>query len=198
MIDKPEAVIYGSIAAIVISLFFIGTGITGYAVTSNVSGVVNVTIETAAALNFTTNLLDFGAGAITGGAVNATLDSESTTTSWSGPGTAGELVLENIGNVDVSLTLSTNKTVANFIGGSSPSFKAKTADTTGNSGACSGAVELFDGSYFEINTTPQVACTVFGYADAADEIDIDFEIVIPSDATGAKTVGIIAIGTYTP
>ena len=194
--DKSDVIIYVSIIAIVISLFFIGTGITGYAVTENVSGVVNVTITSAAALNFTTNLLDFGAGAVVGGQSSATLDSEGTNTSWTGPGTSGELVLENIGNVNVSLTLSTNKTVADFIGGTSPSFKAKTSDA--EAGACSGATELFDGSYAEINQTLQIACSNFAYADSLDTINIDFEIVVPSDATGAKTVGIVAIGTYTP
>jgi len=197
MIDKLEATGYIAAIVIVISLFFIGTNLTGYAVSENVSGVVNVTIDTAAALNFTTNLLDFGAGSVVAGQTNATLNSEGVNTSWTGSSITGELVLENIGNVNVSLTLSTNKSVAEFIGGASPSFKAKTADTSGNTGACSGATELFDGSYAEINQTLQIACTNFAYDDALDSIDIDFEIIVPSDATGAKTVGIIAIGTYT-
>ncbi len=92
--DKLQITIYASIIAIVVSLFFIGTGITGYAVTSNVSGVVNVTISSAATLNFSTSLLDFGTGSIAGGASNATLDSEGTNTSWNGLGTEGQLVLE--------------------------------------------------------------------------------------------------------
>ncbi|MFH1521366.1 MAG: hypothetical protein ABIF18_00235 [archaeon] len=197
-LDNAEIVSYVSIAVIVISLFFIGTEITGFAVTENETGLVNVTITTSAALNFTTALLDFGSGYVTTG-LGATLQSNGTglNTSWSGAKTAEQLVLENIGNVNVSLTLSTNKSVDDFIGGTSPTFKAMTADTSENTGACTGT-ETFDGSYADIDGTLQTACSNFGYGADYDSIDIDFELYIPSDALGAKTVGIIAIGTYTP
>jgi len=194
-LDKIEIVSYSAIVVIVVSLFFIGIGITGYAVTSNQTAVVNVTITSSGALNFTTALLDFGSGAVTGGAGGATIDSEGTVTDGSWSTTTGELVLENIGNVNVSLTLSTNKSVDDFIGGTSPTFKAKTADKSGNTGACTGT-ETFDSAYAEINQTLQTACGDFGFDGAVDEIDIDFEIYVPNDALGAKTIGIVAIGTY--
>jgi len=191
--DKLKIINYVSIAVIIVSLFFIGTGITGYAVSENVTGVVNVTITSAAALNFTTALLDFGAGAVVGGQTNATLISNGTNTSWTGPGTTGELVLENIGNVNVSLTLSTDINVTEHIGGESPSFKAKVTNSSGEEGACTTG-NFTD--YAEINQTLQIACANFAYDDAFDSIDIDFEVVIPSDASGAKTMGVVAIGTY--
>ena len=183
-------------AVIAISLFFIGTEITGYAVTANETGVVDVTITTSAALNFSTAILDFGSGAVNTGEPGATIDSESTVTDGTWGVTSGELVLENIGNVNVSLTLSTNKTVDDFIGGTSPTFKAKTSDKAGNTGACSGAVETFDGSYIEINQTLQIACSTLEFDVDRDEINIDFELFIPNDASGSKTIGIVAIGTY--
>ena len=103
---------------------------TGFAVTSNQTGLVNVTISASGALNFTTALLDFGTGAVTGGQSGATINSESSVTGGTWTPIAGQLVLENIGNINVSLTLSTNKTVDDFIGGTSPTFKAKVADSS--------------------------------------------------------------------
>jgi hypothetical protein len=192
--DKLEIVSYASIAIIVTSLFFIGIGITGYAVTDNETALVNVTITASGALNFTTAILDFGTGAVTPGQSYAVIDSEGTVTDGDWTPVTGELVLENIGNVNVSLTLSTNKTIEDFIGGgTSRDFKAKVANSTGNAGACSGST--FD-DYAQINETLQVACPILAFEEEHDEIDLDFEITIPNDAFGTKSVGIVAIGTY--
>lgn len=189
-----EVITYISIAVIVISLFFIGTELTGFA-TTNDTGVVNVTITQSAAINFTTDFLDFGSGSVTPGLV-AVLDSEGTTTNWVGAGTTGQLVLENIGNANVTLQLQTDKSAATFIGGSSDqAFEAKVADAGGNTGACAGTNEF--SSYHAINTTLQTACgTYFGYYTDSDEVIIDFNMTIPSDATGSKTIEIKAVGTY--
>ena len=71
--------------------------------------------------------------------------------------------------------------------------KQKWQTQASNTGACTAS--NFTG-YQLINTTLTQACTVFGFGDTVDEIDIDFELYIPNDATGSKTVGIVAIGTY--
>ena len=190
-----EAIVYTSIAVIVVSLFFIGTEITGFTF-ANDTGVVNVTIGTSAAISFTTSFLDFGSGAVTPGAV-AVLDSESTVINGTWANVTGELILENIGNVNVILTLETDKNASDFIGGSAnQAFEAKVADQVGNTGACTGA-NVFGSGYFPINETPQDACgTSFGYDVNTDEIIIDFNMTIPDDATGTRTVEIKAVGTY--
>mgnify|MGYP000081786081 CR=1 FL=1 len=133
---STEAITYASIAVIAISLFFIGAELTGFA-TANSTGLVNVTIESSAEINFTTALLDFGSGTVTPGQI-AVLDSEGTNTSWSGNATTGELILENIGNTNLTLQLKTDLSPADFIGGTSPTFQAKVANNTGNVGACTG------------------------------------------------------------
>ena len=190
---STEAITYTSIAVIVISLFFIGTELTGL-VTANKTGLVNVTISTSAEINFTTALLDFGVGAVTPGEI-AILNSEGTNTSWSGNATTGELVLENIGNTNLTLQLVTDKSPADFIGGSGPIFQAKVANQSGNTGACTGFNAF--ANYSNINTTIQSACnTSFGYEATLDEIIIDFSMNISDDAQGAKTVTITAVGTY--
>lgn len=189
-ISMLDFISYVAIFVIVVSLFFIGMKVTGYATSNNETGVVNVTITSSAALSFTTAFLDFGNGAVSGGQPGATINSESSVTGGTWSPVSGQLVLENVGNVNVSLTLSTNKSVASFIGGTSPTFKAKVSDK--EAGACTGG--NFTG-YHDINQTLQVACSNFAYDDSLDTINIDFELYIPSDAVGAKTVGVVAIGT---
>ncbi len=186
---------YVSIAIIVISLFFIGVRFTGYAVTNNETGVVNVTIQTSAALNFTTDLLDFGAGTITPGS-RALVWTNGTAVAWT-PAVAnptGQLVLENIGNVNLSVTLQTNKTAVDFLGGTDPGFGAQVADDPNAIGSCTGNQTF--ASYAPINETAQLACQSLGYAPNQDTVDINFFINISDNAIGAKTVGIVAIGTY--
>ena len=194
--DKFEVISYISIAIIAISLFFIGTEVTGFAVTDNQTGIVNVTIQTSAALNFTVDVFDFGNGSVNGSGPNATLYSNGTVIDGSWTPVDGNLTLENIGNVNVSLNLSTNESVADFIGGSSQSFKALTNNSEPGSCTGSGSNVTFNGSYAEINLTPQTACEIFALEEGNDEITIDFELVIPNDASGNKSVGIVAIGTY--
>jgi len=192
--DTLEITSYASIAVIAISLFFIGTEITGMA-TTNDTGDVNVTIADSAAINFTTDLLDFGSGAVSPGQT-ASLSSlgAGTNASWSGALVTGELVLENIGNNNVSIMLETDKSADEFIGGTTPTFEAIVQNNTGNDEACVGT-NAFD-SWNPINTTPQYACGSFNFSDPADELIIDFRINISDDAVGAKTVEIKAIGTY--
>jgi hypothetical protein len=188
-----EIVTYVSIAVIAVSLFFIGTEITGFATTDD-TGVVNVTIEVTAALNFTTELLDFGSGAVDGGAAGATLSSAGAGSTTDGTWTPqpGQLILENIGNTNVTLNLTTNILVADFIGGSNPTFKANVSDN--ETGSCTGT-QTFS-SFTDISTSQQTACGVFEFNDNRDSINVDFEIYVPSDAVGAKTVNIIATGEY--
>ncbi len=190
-----EFISYASIAVIAVSLFFIGTELTGFA-TVNDTGVVNVTIATSAALNFSTALLDFGSGAVTSGEAGATLSSvgAGSTTGGSWVPQPGQLILENIGNINVTLNLTSNKTVDDFIGGTLPTFKAIVTDN--ETGSCNGTQSF--STLTDISTNQQIACDIFGYAAAADTINIDFQIYIPVDAVGAKTIGIVATGEYTP
>jgi hypothetical protein len=192
-----QSITYISIAVIAVSLFFIGTQLTGFA-TTNDTAVVNVTVDTSAEIIFTTDFLNFGSGAVTPGTV-AVLDSEGTVTNGDWAPVSGELVLENIGNINVTLELMTDKLASDFIGGSAnQNFEAKVTDYAGNggnTGACTGT-QAFS-SYHPINTTLQTACgTAFGYTNVTDEIMIDFNMTIPDDATGSRTITITAVGTY--
>lgn len=189
-----ETIAYTSMAVIVVSLFFIGVELTGHALTD--TGVVNVTIASSASLYFQTALLDFSNGSVTPGQT-AIIDSESGNNgNWEGDSVTGELILENNGNENVSFTLKANKTAQVFIGGGGgAAFKVKVSENETNScGIAGNAIANFT-SYQDITTTEQLACSNLGSDDATDTVMIDAELTIPSDAAGAKTVGIIATGT---
>lgn len=192
-----EVITYTSIIAIVVSLFFIGTELTGFTF-ANDTGVVNVTIGTSGAISFTSAFLDFGTGTVSPTQV-AVIDSEGGNYGayWTGGGTTGELVLENIGNVNLTLQLQTDKNASDFIGGSAnQAFEAKVADGPSDTGACTGT-NVFGSGYFTINETLQDVCgTAFRYENNTDEIIIDFNMTIPDDATGTRTIQIKAVGTY--
>ena len=183
-----QTISYISIAVIVISLFFIGTKLTGFATTD--TGIVNVTIESSASIIFQTALLDLGNGTVVP-SQTATVDSESGNAQWTGTQRTGELILENNGNVNVSLVLKSDKNAAAFIGGTSPSFKLKVSNN--ESGSC-GSIATFS-SYAEVTTSDQSACTNFGYGPDQDSIKIDAQLTINDDATGIKTSTITATAT---
>lgn len=189
--DNESIIIYVSIAVIIISLFFIGMKITGYA--SQDSGVVNVSITSSASLNFTTALLDFGSGTVTPGQT-AIINSESGNTGgyWSGTAPSAGLILENNGNVNVSFMLKSNKSAATFIGGTTPDFQVKLTDN--EAGSCTVINSNFS-SYATITTSDQLACGNFSFATSTNSVAIDVQLTISPDAVGAKTVGITATAT---
>jgi len=143
--NSEKLITYLSIAVIVVSLFFIGVKITGYATED--TGIVNVTIESSASIVFETALLDLGNGTVTPG-TTATVDSESGNDNWDGDQASGQLVLENNGNVNVSFTLKSNVSATDFIGGTTPAFKLKV--TNNETGSCGDTANFT--SYEEITT----------------------------------------------
>ena len=186
-----ETLTYISIAVIAISLFFIGTELTGFATTTD-TGVVNVTVSSSAAINFTTNFIDFGAGVVDGGQTGATLNTENNVTQGNWTAISTPLVIENIGNVNVSLALRSDKTADTFLGGQSPTFKYKITDV--ETGSCQGNQAA---SYTDFTTSDTTVCNSFDSNDTIDTVDVDIELYIPSDSnTGTLTATITATGTY--
>jgi len=194
-LDTTQLIGYAAIIVIIISLVSIGMRFTGFATVTD-TAVVNVTISSQAAINFTTDFVDFGSGYVSVGQTSATVDTEGTSTggTWVSPGNG--FTLENIGNVNVNLTLKSNKAAATFIG-SGASFKVKVVNETEPDSCVNGEMA----GYTEILTTDQVACNNFPYANANDEIAIEVELIIPytvAPSATAKTAIITATGTYTP
>jgi|SaaInlV_200m_DNA_2_1039689.scaffolds.fasta_scaffold29505_3 hypothetical protein len=192
---STETISYVSIAVIAISLFFIGTELTGFAF-ANDTAQVNVTIDQSGGISFEIAFLDFGTGTVTAGET-AVIDSEGGNYGgyWIGGGTTDELILINTGNANVTLQLYTDKMPSEFIGPAA-TFEAKVLNSSGETGSCVGT-NTFSG-YAPINTTYQTACgDYFGWYDSADNITIEFNMTIPSSVVAnRKTIQIEAVGTY--
>jgi hypothetical protein len=164
---------------------------TGFA-TEN--GTVNVTISTVASINITqangvigSKGLNWGSGSVE--ADSAILVSNGTVVggTWS-PVNSGFLV-ENIGNVNVTLSVSSDVDAAQFIGGTSPEFKFAVSNNESNSCTFDAVVE---NAYNDLSSTPTSVCSVFRKDDNQDEININIWIKIPSDSfTGNRNSQII-------
>ena len=164
-------------------------------VTDADSGTVTFEITETVDISFTTSNLDWGAGSVNSGEASATLDSNASTVtggSWNATSGGGELILENIGTEDVSLTLNSSVNASTLIDGSSSSFQWLVTDI--GAGSC---VNNTMTSFTEIDTSITTVCDVFYATAAKDDLKIDFKLVIPSDTLleGARSATITAIAT---
>jgi len=162
------------------------TQITGYA-TSVVFGTANLTITSTVDINMTTAIINWGTGTLDGGASAGILDSSNggkTNASAFTAATNG-LVVKNIGNVNVTLTLNASQTAADFIGGTGPAYKWNISNPSGGGCVESGAVL---GTYIDVNTTDlgTTICDPLKNIAGADTVRIDIQLTIPKDSrTGA-------------
>ena len=120
------AVIAVGIALVNLSVTIMKVGdireLTGFATEA---GTANLTIESYAAVNFTTDNIDWGSGTVDteGGKDKAYLDTKTgTVTDGNWTANSAGLVLENIGNINVTLDVKAGKSAASFIGGTSPNY----------------------------------------------------------------------------
>lgn len=173
--------------AVALAGFMLPAKLTGYGVTGTLAADLNSTT----AINFSDASIDFGAVAVPEGMSSCTIDSEDVTTCTANAPDNG-FTVENIGNNNVTLDLKTGKNAATLLGGTSPAYKWKVTEK--EIGACTSAA----GSYVDVNTTSPGTriCTDFVKATGTDEIYIDVELTIPSDAVpGAKSDTFTATAT---
>ena len=166
-------------------------------------GTANVTISGLAAIEMIRNVTNFGTSTL-GGAerIIHTQDADNWNTFYNGSEGNGTdygsgthvypFVVENIGNVNVSINISTDNEAGSggspWIGaGAGAYFKAKSNDSVG---ACSAdyAGGYGEGSWISLNVSETAACSDLNYLDTpdTDELRLHFRIQIPSDAVGTK------------
>lgn len=178
------------------------------------TGTAKFNITTDLQINVTDNIINAKNGSVDSGNDYATIDSwanSSTNGDWAFTGTDNLMVIENIGNQYVNLTVQSNYnssgylcqdqtegTNCNLLGHAEFSWKA---DETGTyaSGATAGETDSCLGTItstyteFAAANTEAVVCTKMDTATAANELAFGVEIVVPSDAYGEK----IATLTFT-
>jgi len=161
--------------------------LTGFASTE--LGFVNVSLSSNAVINISSAAGDAGSDAInwSGGSVDslanhATLDTSGggSVTNGTWPSQAGGFLIDNIGNVNVTLSISSDKVAQAFLDGSSPYFQYNLSDSL--SGSCTAYVSGFNSSWKEFTETPVEACTSFIKNTDHDQLRLDIKLVIPADA----------------
>lgn len=153
------------------------------------SGTINLSIESVVTINFTTDIINWSSGMVAAGNQNATLCtswynlSNVSNGNWTG-NTAG-LIIENIGNNNVSLNISAGKDAAELLGGTSPLYQLNFTNVEPNSclNFTGGTDQLtYLGSFQTANTTQRIFCGKLSPADGSDSLRIDVKLVIPSNS----------------
>lgn len=194
-IDITSLIGYIAILVIIISLANIGIRLTGRVVDT---GVVNVTIESRTNINFTTDFINFGSGQVDPEQTSETLTTvgggtTGGTGNWSGTG--DNFIIENIGNVNVTLQLYSGKDADDFLGGTSPVYQYNVSNNEANSCTESNATL---GAWEDVNKTSPgtIICDPLDFEDSRDLITIDIKLTIPSDANpGEQTDTFTATAT---
>ena len=152
--------------------------IVGYATET---GTANLTIQSNLDINFSDNIIDWGSGTHVSDVDNATLVSNGTVSQGNWSIEDSGLMLENIGNTNASIELSTGKDADGFIGGDDaggPVYEWRISEN--ETGTCSGT--LSDTSFTAVSTSPKTVCTNMGSSSDVNELIVDIKVVIPIDA----------------
>jgi len=217
--DKKDILFYFVTILLIFSLVITFINISKITGNATSTGTVNFTIKSLVQINFTTNIINWGSGTVNVGESYATLctayNNASNVSNGNWTSNVAGLVVENIGNQNVTLDLKTGEDANSFIGGTSPSYKFNVSNVeatscTNASGGIVGEkqVVLVGGSFnlstqfWDVNTTDPGTriCDDFTFNDSRDSIRIDIFLEIPSDAWSNRTgsaIGDIITATAT-
>jgi hypothetical protein len=157
--------------------------VTGFATET---GSVNITIVSSAAIeiisanNVDSKNLSWGSGSVTPGYEYARLYTDGrlyNTTTWTQLDKG--FVIENIGNVNVTIQVDADKVAADFLGGTSPLFQYNVTDET--AGSCVDWGSYTPGTYTDFTETPADVCDNFGFL-APDKLRMDIYLKVPENA----------------
>jgi len=164
------------------------SAITGF----GTEGYVNITLSNFTNINVTATDCDFGSGYVQAGQTSAELSSNGTNNSWQGPQTADSMNIQNDGNRDVQLNVSSGKNAATFFGGgTSPSVKVWSYEgyLIGSGGCDDAGLVSYPGT--EMDTTEITICANLTAGTGSIEDDMVHAgcyLIVPNDSpTGAKT-----------
>ena len=157
--------------------------LTGFA-----AGYVNITVNTQATINFSQDIVNWSSGTIIPPNKNASLSTNGAGSAtiargnWSA--SAHALVLANIGNVNVTLTLQSSKDAADFFGGSAGdrAYQWNISNKEGSSCTLAGAGNIVLDQWKDVNKSVAKACGNFSFDQDHNEIFIDIKMVVPYDA----------------
>ncbi|MBW2984268.1 hypothetical protein KY361_04085 [Candidatus Woesearchaeota archaeon] len=202
-----------SLAGTLVSLNKIGRlgfSITGMAINTS-TGTAQLTVGVLTELTNQIPTINWGTGYVAGNATDCTMDSEGTFSGCVGftPQYEGFL-LENTGNVNLSVNYTSDKNASEFINGTSPLFQLKVNENSveqqnnetsalDSVASCGGA--WTPGTYTDVTKSGSYLCgdsTTYPLSSEADKdaAVVDIKVRVPEDApTGTKTAVLTFTGT---
>jgi hypothetical protein len=192
--QKDNFILIIAIVVVALALFNLTFNLTKFTGYVSDTGDVNLTVETATSINFSNSAINWGAGKVNVGETNATLDTEGSVDKGNWTTVTTGLIIENIGNINVSIDLKTGKNASSFIGGTGPGYSWKIQNNETDS--CSHNETTLEDVYNTTSLTDIRACGNFSHEADNNQIVIDINITVPSDSLkGARTDTITATAT---
>ena len=162
------------------------TRLTGYATTDY--GYVKINISTNLSIDVPTDTVDFGSGYLTPGTSFTIHNSNVTTvpTNWTNTSVYNptDMILENTGNINASINLTSNVTAATFIGGDAPEFKFASVNNEANS-CISGLA-----GWTEITGSSQLVCSNLASVDSTDTIKVRAQLKVSTGSSTGDETGV--------
>jgi hypothetical protein len=188
---KQNIYLFFSIVLLVLLAMFV---ITNFNFTGRAVSYVNITIVSMASLNFTVNSINFGAGSVDFGKSNATIDTLGNVINGNWTPISTKFIIENMGNTNLSIFLSSGETAQTLLGGTNPGYYYQVRNYESNS--CLNQKIPFN-SWRPVNNTDSGdnLCSLMSFSDDNDSLSIDLMLVIPSDSLiGERTDVFTAVG----
>jgi len=159
--------------------------ITGGATTGNLTFV----IEQEVSLNVTADIVNFGPGRVNSDETNCTISTADGANAdcgnWTYVGSVSNFTVENTGNVDANVDISSSANADTGIGGGAGSIPdpiVQYMSYNSEAGSCTNVYPWSD-----LNTTGGQVCYGFNSTNSKDEFKVGIKINIPQDATpGSK------------
>jgi hypothetical protein len=184
------AIVLVAIVAIVGMMGLMGFG----GITGAVIGTMNVTLSGTADIILTDSSTSFGTGYVNASFASATINSEGTKTNWVNTTTfpsTDPMSLQNNGSRAANVTIKSDKDAAGFIGGTGPTQSFKGSNN--EAGSCTGTLASVYGT---LGMSELNLCSKLEYLDMNDTIDINYQLVIPSNAPQAAKGEVITCTAY--
>jgi len=180
-----------------------GLPITGFVTSNTSTGYVNLSVVGGVSFRITNNV-EFGAGFVNGSCCAELAGNVTNVVNGTGTWNWGSIqyfLLENDGNRDLQINISSDKNATNLTGGTNPGFAF--AMVFEESNACNGTAATAWTEILVNGTLPpgatsiqsnQSICTSLRYETANDQLNITFRITVPENAiTGTKSANITFI-----
>ena len=170
-------------------------------VTGFASGYVNLTVATFIDINLSRWDVNFSSGSVSPGQTSATLQTNglasATVTNGNWSTGAEALIIENSGNVNISLNLSTANNATDLFGNVTtvaPQYQWNVSNY--EVGSCNGGTMGLD-TFVDANETTELYCGQLESAAATNEVMVDIKLVVPYDGVTGTIVDTITVTAST-